>query len=268
VAELGAGEILLTSMDADGTKQGYDIDLTRRVSNAVHIPVIASGGAGSLDHLYQGLSKGGASAVLAASIFHFRQVTIGAIVQDARTREVLTVAYMNRESMQLTLERRETYFWSRSRQELWHKGETSGNTQKVLRVSLDCDNDAVVVEVEPRGPACHTGAYSCFGMEPGIEGILNELYSVIESRKEERPEGSYTTYLFNAGLDKILKKVGEEATETIVAAKNEDGRRLVSETGDLIYHLLVLLVERGIGMDEIARELKARRTHATESGRS
>src|SRR5881296_2545711 len=186
---------------------------------------------------------------------------IPAVVQDARTREVLTVAYMNKEALQLTLERNETYFWSRSRQQLWHKGETSGNSQMVVKVSLDCDQDAVLVEVEPRGPACHTGAYSCFGAEPEIEGILQELYAVIAQRKEQRPEGSYTTYLFNSGLDKILKKVGEEATETIIAAKNTDGR-LVSETADLIYHLLVLLVERGVTLDEIRRELKERRSAA------
>jgi phosphoribosyl-ATP pyrophosphohydrolase/phosphoribosyl-AMP cyclohydrolase len=187
---------------------------------------------------------------------------IPAVVQDAHTREVLTVAYMNREALQLTIERNETYFWSRSRQQLWHKGETSGNFQKVLRVSLDCDQDAVLVEVEPRGPACHTGAYSCFGTEPDLEGVLQELYAVIEKRKEERPEGSYTTYLFNSGLDKILKKVGEEATETIVAAKNPETGRLISETSDLIYHLLVLLVERGVTLDEIRHELKERRTAA------
>src|SRR5690349_2988525 len=187
---------------------------------------------------------------------------IPAVVQDAHTREVLTVAYMNKEALQLTLERNETYFWSRSRQQLWHKGETSGNFQKVVRVSLDCDSDAVLVEVEPSGPACHTGAYSCFGMEPDLEGVLQELYSLIETRKEQRPEGSYTTYLFNSGLDKILKKVGEESTETIVAAKNPDAGRLVSETSDLIYHLLVLLVERGVTLDEIRHELKERRTAA------
>ena len=184
---------------------------------------------------------------------------IPAVVQDAHTREVLMVAYMNREALQLTLERRETYFWSRSRQKLWHKGETSGNSQKVTKVSLDCDNDAVLVEVEPLGPACHTGSYSCFGVEPELEGVLQELYSVIEQRKEIRPDGSYTAYLFNKGLDKILKKVGEEATETIVAAKNSDSERFVSETSDLLYHLLVLLVERGVTLDEITRELKERR---------
>lgn len=192
---------------------------------------------------------------------------IPAVVQDAKTREVLTVAYMNKEALRLTLEKKETYFWSRSRQQLWHKGETSGNSQTVKNVSLDCDNDAVLVEVEPLGPACHTGSYSCFGSEPEIEGVLQELYAVIEERKEKRPEGSYTTYLFNSGLDKILKKVGEESTETIVAAKNTDAGRLVSETGDLIYHLLVLLVERGVTLDEISRELKGRRS-ATKGTKS
>jgi phosphoribosyl-AMP cyclohydrolase / phosphoribosyl-ATP pyrophosphohydrolase len=192
---------------------------------------------------------------------------IPAIVQDAHTREVLTVAYMNKEALQLTVEKKETHFWSRSRQRLWRKGETSGNSQKVMQVSLDCDNDAVLLEVEPLGPACHTGSYSCFGVEPELEGVLKELYAVIEQRKEQRPEGSYTTYLFNSGLDKILKKVGEESTETIVAAKNEDTGRLVSEAGDLIYHLLVLLVERGVTLDEVGQELKTRRT-ATKGTKS
>jgi phosphoribosyl-ATP pyrophosphohydrolase/phosphoribosyl-AMP cyclohydrolase len=184
---------------------------------------------------------------------------IPAVVQDAHTREVLTLAYMNREALELTLERGETYFWSRSRQQLWHKGATSGNSQRVVKLSLDCDNDTVLVEVEPLGPACHTGSYSCFGAEPRLEGILRDLYNLIEQRKETRPQGSYTTYLFNSGLDKILKKVGEEATETIVAAKNDDANRLIAETSDLIYHLLVLLVERGVTLEEIHKELGGRR---------
>jgi len=187
-------------------------------------------------------------------------VVIPAIVQDSRTREILTLAYMNREALSLTLERGQTYFWSRSRQKLWHKGETSGNFQKVVKIRLDCDDDAVLVEVEPAGPACHTGSYSCFLVEPELEGVLKDLYSLIEERKEKRPEGSYTTYLFNSGLDKILKKVGEESTEMIVAAKNPDSKMLVSETSDLIYHLLVLLVERGVALEDITRELKERRT--------
>jgi phosphoribosyl-ATP pyrophosphohydrolase/phosphoribosyl-AMP cyclohydrolase len=183
---------------------------------------------------------------------------IPAVIQDVRTREVLTVAYMNQEALRLTLERGETHFWSRSRQTLWHKGQSSGNFQKVRSVRLDCDADTVLVEVEPAGPACHTGSYSCFGVEAEIEGFLNKLYDLIELRKEQRPQGSYTTYLFNSGLDKILKKVGEEAAETIIAAKNTESDRLVSETADLIYHLLVMLVERGVSLKEINQELRNR----------
>ena len=191
---------------------------------------------------------------------------VPAVVQDSATREVLMVAYMNRESLELTLDKGETYFYSRSRQEIWHKGETSGNPQAVQQVHLDCDSDTVLVEVTPAGPACHKGTYSCFGVEPQFEGFLGQLFELIEGRKESRPEGSYTTYLFDSGLDKILKKVGEEATETIVASKNEGSRELVSETSDLIYHLMVLLVERGVSLEEITRELKNR--HASQSGRS
>jgi phosphoribosyl-ATP pyrophosphohydrolase/phosphoribosyl-AMP cyclohydrolase len=203
---------------------------------------------------------------------------IPVVVQDAVTREVLTVAYMNAESLRRTLDEGETWFWSRSRAALWHKGETSGHTQRVLALALDCDKDALVAFVEPRGPACHTGARSCFQHE--IEGAANQfdegdgsvdegvprslgatlagLYALIEGRRRARPGGSYTTYLFEQGLDKILKKVGEEAAETIIAAKNEDAPALVSEVSDLLYHLLVLLVERGVTLEEIERELAGR----------
>lgn len=183
---------------------------------------------------------------------------IPAVVQDANTREVLTIAYMNDEALRLTLQRGETHFWSRSRRQLWHKGATSGNYQRVRTVRLDCDSDTVLVEVEPAGPACHTGSYSCFGVEPGVEGFLRKLYTLVEQRKKQRPEGSYTTHLFNSGLDKILKKVGEEATETIVAAKNADSRQLVAEAADLVYHLLVLLAERGVTLEELNEELMER----------
>jgi phosphoribosyl-ATP pyrophosphohydrolase/phosphoribosyl-AMP cyclohydrolase len=203
---------------------------------------------------------------------------VPAIVQDARTREVLTLAYMNEESLRRTLSEGETWFWSRSRSELWHKGATSGNTQRVVSMQLDCDADAVVVLVEPRGPACHTGATSCFhregeGLESGgaqvnagagesgegIGAVLENLYEVIEGRRREMPEGSYTTYLFEKGLNKILKKVGEESAETIIAAKDEDLGALTSETADLVYHLLVLLVERGVRLEDLGRELARRR---------
>lgn len=186
---------------------------------------------------------------------------IPAIVQDASTREVLTLAYMNRESLERTIETRETWFWSRSRNELWHKGETSGNTQQVVDLVADCDGDAIVVLVKPAGPACHTGARSCFDLNQNedLGALLAQLYKLIESRERERPEGSYTTYLFDKGIDKILKKVGEESAETIIAAKNEDAKPLVSEVSDLIYHLLVLLVARGVSLDQIREELAQRR---------
>ncbi len=210
------------------------------------------------------------------------QGLIPAVVQDARTRQVLTLAYMNAESLRKTLETRETWFWSRSRSSLWHKGETSGNTQRVIDVWLDCDADALNLLVLPDGPACHTGAVSCFHQQiedagsleaaaskapdaqagpatlSGIGEVLDSLYSLVESRKRERPEGSYTTYLFNQGLDKILKKVGEESAETIIAAKNDDPNALVNESSDLLYHLVVLLVERGVSLGQVGDELLGR----------
>lgn len=203
---------------------------------------------------------------------------IPVVVQDARTREVLTLAYMNEESLRRTLAEKQTWFWSRSRSQLWHKGETSGNVQRVLGVRVDCDGDALVVLVDPAGPACHTGARSCFhnGLAVAAAGhdlphgeveneagdlgaLLGELYRVIKDRQSTRPEGSYTTYLFDKGLDKILKKIGEESAETIIAAKNEDPGQFVAETSDLLYHLLVLLVERGVALDDVRAELARRR---------
>ena len=192
---------------------------------------------------------------------------IPAIVQNAATREVLTLAYMNRESLQRTIETKQTWFWSRSRNELWHKGATSGNTQDVVSLALDCDRDAIIVLVNPAGPACHTGAVSCFdvGTRPDDLGpLLDQLYELIQSRERERPAGSYTTYLFEEGLDKILKKLGEESAETIIAAKNDDDERLTAEASDLVYHLLVLLVARGVSLNEIAAELGQRRKGRSE----
>jgi phosphoribosyl-ATP pyrophosphohydrolase/phosphoribosyl-AMP cyclohydrolase len=192
---------------------------------------------------------------------------IPAIVQDARTGAVLTLAYMNAESLEKTLATRETWFWSRSRSELWHKGATSGNIQRVVEVRQDCDGDALAVLVEPAGPACHTGKRSCFhrdlegevvddvGLDQSLGTVLDELYRLIESRQRERPEGSYTTYLFEKGLDKILKKLGEERSETIIAAKNDDPGQMVSESADLLYHLIVLLVDRGVKLGSIRDEL-------------
>lgn len=189
---------------------------------------------------------------------------IPAIVQDAKTHEVLTLAYMNSESLARTIETEQTWFWSRSRNALWHKGETSGNTQRVVEIIPDCDGDALVVLVEPAGPACHTGARSCFSTSNDtsvdLSGLLDQVYAVIKEREELRPEDSYTTYLFNEGLDKILKKVGEESAETIVAAKNDSTSAFVSEVSDLLYHLLVLLVARGVSLEQVRSELARRRT--------
>ncbi|WML59115.1 bifunctional phosphoribosyl-AMP cyclohydrolase/phosphoribosyl-ATP diphosphatase HisIE [Neobacillus sp. PS2-9] len=190
---------------------------------------------------------------------------VPAIIQDVETMEVLTLAYMNKESLGKTLETGETWFFSRSRQELWHKGATSGNTQSVVSIKYDCDQDALLVLINPKGPACHTGAVSCFTDEvadrkTGLAdyGILQRLEQVICQREQERPEGAYTTYLFEKGVDKILKKVGEEAAEVIIAAKNRDQEELRWEAADLLYHLQVLLVEQGLPFKEVLRTLEER----------
>ena len=188
---------------------------------------------------------------------------IPAIVVDSSTKRVLTLAYMNRESLKITMEKGLTCFYSRSRQELWLKGETSGNYQHVVSITADCDMDALVVVVEPEGPACHTGKESCFFNEvyesPELsEFSLSGLVNLIEGRKKEKVEGSYTTYLFEKGLDKILKKVGEESTEVIIAAKADDKKETVYEIADLTYHLLVLMIEMGISLEDVHRELASR----------
>ena len=188
---------------------------------------------------------------------------IPAIVVDSITKKVLTLAYMNEESLKITMEKGLTCFYSRSRQELWLKGETSGNYQHVVSITADCDNDALVVVVERDGPACHTGAESCFFNEVYESDTLHEfslegLSSLIEGRKKDKVEGSYTTYLFEKGLDKILKKVGEESTEVIIAAKADDKKETIYEIADLTYHLLVLMIEMGISLEDVHRELASR----------
>ncbi|ETI68016.1 bifunctional phosphoribosyl-AMP cyclohydrolase/phosphoribosyl-ATP diphosphatase HisIE [Neobacillus vireti] len=186
---------------------------------------------------------------------------VPAIIQDAGTKEVLTLAYMNEESLAKTMDTGETWFFSRSRQELWHKGATSGNTQTVVSINYDCDQDAILVMVTPKGPACHTGSVSCFSERSTSLGdyqILQSLEKVILERERERPEGAYTTYLFEKGVDKILKKVGEEAAEVIIAAKNRDHEELRWEAADLLYHLQVLLVEQGLPFKEVLRTLEER----------
>lgn len=188
---------------------------------------------------------------------------IPAVVVDSVTKRVLTLAYMNEESLRISMEKQLTCFWSRSRQELWLKGETSGNYQHIVSITADCDRDALVVMVEPDGPACHLGTESCFEYpvwqsETREEFSLRGLYQLLEGRKADRPEGSYTTYLFDKGLDKILKKVGEESTEVIIAAKDEDKKETVYEIADLAYHVMVLMVEAGITPEDIHRELASR----------
>lgn len=188
---------------------------------------------------------------------------IPAVVVDSITKKVLTVAYMNKESLKISMEKGLTCFYSRSRQELWLKGETSGNYQHIVSITADCDNDALTVVVEKDGPACHTGTDSCFTKEVWHSDELEEfslqgLYDLLKGRKENMPEGSYTTYLFEKGIDKILKKVGEECTEVIVAGKGNDKKETVYEIADLAYHVMVLMVEMGISVEDIHKELASR----------
>ncbi|GIP40273.1 histidine biosynthesis bifunctional protein HisIE [Paenibacillus sp. J31TS4] len=201
---------------------------------------------------------------------------VPAIVQDAASKDVLMMAYMNREAFRLTVESGEAWFWSRSRAELWHKGATSGNVLRVVSLQYDCDADTLLLKVHPAGPACHTGKASCFFGEVALPGrdstqaqaasgvgedrfaILSQLESVVAQRDMERPEGAYTTYLFEKGLDKILKKIGEEATEVIIGAKNNDSAELRCEASDLIFHLMVLLRQQKVPLDDVLRELERR----------
>ena len=187
---------------------------------------------------------------------------IPAVVVDAVTKKVLTVAYMNRESLQISMDEGTTCFWSRSRQELWRKGATSGNVQHIVSITTDCDRDALTVLVNKDGPACHLGTDSCFNdlvYEGENEAFsLEALMKVIEGRKLEKKEGSYTTYLFEKGIDKILKKVGEECTEVIIAGKADDKAETIYEISDLVYHVMVLMIEMGISLDDIRRELASR----------
>ena len=190
---------------------------------------------------------------------------IPAIVIDNKTKKLLTLAYMSRESLEISIEKGLTCFFSRSRQELWLKGETSGNFQHIVSITADCDKDALQIIVEPDGPACHTGSFSCFE-NPVWENpemaescfSLDSLMKLIEGRKTEKKEGSYTTYLFEKGIDKILKKVGEECTEVIIAGKADDKAETIYEISDLTYHVLVLMVQMGISIDDIKRELASR----------
>ncbi|KXH87092.1 bifunctional phosphoribosyl-AMP cyclohydrolase/phosphoribosyl-ATP diphosphatase HisIE [Sporosarcina sp. HYO08] len=189
---------------------------------------------------------------------------IPAIIQDDRTGNVLMLAYMNEEAIQKTLETKETWFYSRSRQQLWHKGATSGNRQIVKRLSVDCDQDALLIQVEPMGPACHTGKITCF-YEPAFEEeqpnrqVIHDLVDEIKRRRENPIEGSYTAYLFREGIDKILKKIGEESTEVVIGAKNRDKEELTNELADLTYHSLVLMELLDVAVDDVKNVLRNRR---------
>lgn len=189
---------------------------------------------------------------------------IPAIVVDEKTGKVLTLAYMNRESLEISIREKRTCFWSRSRQELWRKGETSGNVQHIVSITVDCDKDALTIVVNKEGPACHTGSDSCFDNVLWVNNeqprafSLQALMDMLIGRKLERKEGSYTSYLFDKGIDKILKKVGEEATEVIIGAKGNDKRETIYEIADLTYHILVLMIEMDISLDDIRNELASR----------
>ena len=188
---------------------------------------------------------------------------IPAVVVDAHSKKVLTVAYMNKESLKISINKELTCFYSRSRDELWLKGETSGNYQHIVSITADCDKDALTVVVEKDGPACHTGSDSCFTnpvfqSENRAEFSMDGLYELLEGRKKDMPEGSYTTYLFQKGIDKILKKVGEESTEVIIAGKAGDKKETIYEIADLAYHIMVMMVEMGISVEDVRKELASR----------
>ncbi len=182
---------------------------------------------------------------------------IPAIIQNNQTKQVLMLGYMNKESLQKTLKAKKVWFYSRSKKRLWMKGETSGNTLEFIDAELDCDNDAILISVIPKGATCHTGQTSCFGEEESIY-FLQYLFKLIQKRKKEPSEGSYTTSLFKEGLDRIVQKVGEEATEVVIAAKNKSKKRIIEESSDLLFHLFVLLAEKEISLDSILEELESR----------
>lgn len=300
-AAAGAGEILLTSVDADGTKEGFDLEMLRAVRGAVDVPIVASGGAGDIDDFARAVLIGGADAVLAASVFHDRLFTIGeakaamkraglavrpvppratplqprwdagglvpVVVRDVATGDVLTLAWANAEALEKTRETGLSHFYSRSRQALWKKGETSGHVQHVVAISLDCDRDAVLYDVRPVGPACHTGARTCFtrtdaladGNDASGRLDLTALFAAVLDRMKNPVEGSYTNELLEAGPARIAQKVGEEAVETALAGVGGTGEALANETADLLYHLAVLLTARGVAPKDVAAVLEKRR---------
>lgn len=317
VTARGAGELLLTSMDADGTKAGFDLAMLKAARAVTPLPIVASGGAGALAHFAPVVLEGGADAVLAASVFHDRLFSVGmvkramakagvpvrpaipagleevayderglvpVVVRNADTGEVLTLAWTNDEALALTVETRQTHLFSRSRRSLWKKGETSGNVQRVVGVSLDCDRDAVLYDVEPAGPACHTGAATCFSpisavpsdaaarvaLPATVNGAsaeafgadpfgLGPLFDVVAARKARPEPGSYTNRLLEKGIGKCAQKVGEEGVEVALAAVSRDDTGLAAEIADLMYHVVVVMAARGLDPSAVAAELAVRR---------
>ncbi|HEY4602425.1 MAG TPA: imidazole glycerol phosphate synthase subunit HisF [Cerasibacillus sp.] len=278
----GAGEIVVNCMDEDGVRNGYEIELTEMIAKAVDIPVIASGGAGEMKHFKEVFERG-ISGALAASVFHYDDINITdlklflaginfpedgllpAIVQDVDTKDVLMLAYMNEAALRKAIETKEAWFFSRSRQELWHKGATSGNKQVVRGIQYDCDGDAILLQVKRLGPACHTGEESCFfksliqgSEELKKEEVLSQLVETIKERQNNLDSDSYTAYLFREGLDKMLKKIGEESSEVIIGAKNRNKQEVIWEIADLVYHMLVLMTYLDIDVKDIKQELKKR----------
>ena len=273
--ERGAGEILFTSMNHDGVKAGYANDALAALADQLSIPIIASGGAGCKEHFRDVFLQGKADAALAASVFHFGEIKIPelksylcgdkmnglvpAIIQDNETRKVLMLGFMNKEAYDKTVETGKVTFFSRTKNRLWTKGEESGNFLHVVSIKADCDNDTLLIQVNPVGPVCHTGTDTCWG-EKNEEPVmfLKALQDFIDKRHEEMPEGSYTTSLFESGINKIAQKVGEEAVETVIEATNGTDERLIYEGADLIYHMIVLLTSKGYRLEDLARELQER----------
>jgi cyclase len=289
---LGAGTVVINSIDTDGTKEGYDIEMLKFLTENLNCKIVASGGAGKIEDFLEVFQKNNKiTGVLAASIFHYNLVSIKeikeqlkkttdmsaenlkyderglipAIVIDAENNDVLMLAYMNKESLVLSIEKKLTHFYSRSRRSLWLKGETSGNYQHIAKIVADCDLDTLLIYVEKDGPACHTGAESCFFNtvyenkdKEDVGFSLDKLYDLILGRKGNPSEKSYTSYLFREGRDKILKKIGEESTEVVIAAKGDSKKETIYEMADLLYHSLVLMVDMGIEINDILNELKGR----------
>jgi phosphoribosyl-ATP pyrophosphohydrolase/phosphoribosyl-AMP cyclohydrolase len=298
MARRGVSAIIFTDISRDGMMSGINAAATAEIIRACPgVDVIASGGVSSMDDLAAADRIGAAGVIIGRALFggaidlaeavrvyekrilrgqaKFRAEIpadirfgadglIPAVAADAETNEVLMLAYMNAESLALTLETGYAHYYSRSRRSLWKKGETSGHTQRVRAVRYDCDGDAILLVVEQNGAACHTGSRSCFFSAIGADdappttAALADLYRVVASRRDDPSEGSYTSALFSGGIDRILKKVGEEAAETIIAAKNRDKREVVYETSDLLYHLTVMLAEQGVTWGDIAAELAGR----------